>query len=178
MTTRVLVPFSALVGIGILTAVAWTQQPGPAGQRGDGGGLPDLVGGLKQVDGCLGVETARTRSGKNVIFAWFENKKAVTRWYYAEMHQSVMDVFDTPDEEYGQPLAHVADDAGPIMVVASITMAEEPSFDGVQLPISQIAIELYEALPGGAFLAGRFAPDAARVPHMRNLAPADTSPDP
>src|SRR5262245_39549935 len=44
------------------------------------GGL-DLVKGLKETPGCLGVETARTSSGKNVIFAWFEGKEAVIDWY-------------------------------------------------------------------------------------------------
>lgn len=179
MTTRVRASMSALVGIGLLTAVAWTQQPGPASQRGDGGGFPDLVGGLKQVEGCLGVETARTANGKNLIFAWFEDKKAVQRWYYGEMHQGVLDMMSGDDEYVGvQPLAYVADDAGPIMVVTSITMAEKPSFDGIPLPISQIAIELYQALPGGAFLGGTFAPDTARVPHMKNLTPAAAAPDP
>ena len=33
--------------------------------------FPDLVGPLKATPGCLGVETARTASGKMVIFAWF-----------------------------------------------------------------------------------------------------------
>jgi len=51
-------------------------------------------------------------------------------------------------------------------------------FPGVALPISQIAIELYEALPGGVFLGGRFAPDSAQVAHLRDLTPADSSPDP
>src|SRR5262245_28351929 len=53
------------------------------------GGFPDLVAALKATPGCLGVETARTSSGKQVIFAWFENKKAVLAWYYSDTHQAV-----------------------------------------------------------------------------------------
>src|SRR5215471_6937399 len=54
------------------------------------GGFPDLVGGLKATPGVLGVDTARTSSGKMVIFAWFENKKAVLNWYYSDMHQALV----------------------------------------------------------------------------------------
>ena len=43
--------------------------------------FPDLVGGLQAIEGVLGVETAQTVSGKQVIFAWFESKEAVLRWY-------------------------------------------------------------------------------------------------
>ena len=46
--------------------------------------LPELV---KASPGCLGVETAMTNSGKMVIFAWFENKKAALAWYYSQPHQ-------------------------------------------------------------------------------------------
>src|SRR5919108_523033 len=49
-----------------------------------------LIAALKASPGCLGVETARTSSGKDVIFAWFENKKAVLRWYYSEAHQAAI----------------------------------------------------------------------------------------
>ena len=37
--------------------------------------------GLRETPGCLGVEAARTQTGKNVIFAWFENKAAAMAWY-------------------------------------------------------------------------------------------------
>ncbi len=52
--------------------------------------LPDLIAGLSSVNGCLGVETARTASGKEVIFAWFEDKAAVLRWYHSQVHQATM----------------------------------------------------------------------------------------
>ena len=61
------------------------------------GGYPDLVGGLKATPGCLGVETARTDSGKQVIFAWFEDKKAVLKWYHSDVHREV-------DEADGRPI--------------------------------------------------------------------------
>ena len=69
-----------------LAAIIWSpallslraQEAAPAQHQ--KGGFPDLVAGLKATPGCLGVETARTTSGKAVIFAWFENKRAVLRW--------------------------------------------------------------------------------------------------
>jgi hypothetical protein len=37
----------------------------------------------------LGIETAKTEGGKQVIFAWFEDKKAARKWYYSNTHQAV-----------------------------------------------------------------------------------------
>jgi hypothetical protein len=129
-------------------------------------GFPDLVGALKKSPGCLGVETAQTLSGKSVIFAWFEDKKAVVKWYYGDTHRGIMKKF-FPDESPPRPLKHVADDSGPILVIASLTMASKPKFKEMPIPISQIAIELYQPLPGGAALGGRFAPSTVKVPHMK-----------
>jgi hypothetical protein len=36
---------------------------------------------LRATAGCPGVETAQTTSGKQVIFAWFEDKKAALAGY-------------------------------------------------------------------------------------------------
>src|SRR5207249_11638704 len=101
--------------------------------------FPDLVGALKASPGCLGVDTAKTQSGKQVIFAWFEDKQAVLKWYHSKVHQKVMREF-FPLDEYPKPLKEVADDSGPILVIASLTMAKEGKFKELQLPISQIAI--------------------------------------
>ncbi len=129
-------------------------------------GIPDLVGGLKSVEGVLGVETAQTSSGKQVIFAWFEDKAAAVRWYYSAMHRGVQDAF-FPDRPPHVPLENVPDDVGPIMAIASITMADSAHFAMTSLPISQIAIELYKPLPGGLFLGSRFAPEGVKVDGMR-----------
>lgn len=139
---------------------------GPAGPS----GLPDLVGGLKSTPGCLGVETAQTSSGKQVIFAWFENKKAALAWYYSDMHQGVMHSLTSGTSSGRKPLADVADNGGPILAIASITPrapgTSAPQVDGVQLPVSQIAIELYSPLPGGVAIGGRFAPSTVKVPGL------------
>jgi hypothetical protein len=131
--------------------------------------FPDLVGPLKATPGCLGVETARTASGKMVIFAWFEDKKAALRWYNSEMHQQLVKMAGPPDPGH-VPLAGIADDSGPILAIASLTLSNQPP-KGSPLPVSQIAIELYQPLPGGIFVGGRFAPNSVKVPGMRDFSP-------
>ena len=69
----------------------------------------------------------------------------------------------------GEPLAHVPDDQGPIMVIATITPSDTPEIEGFPVPISQISIELFAPLPGGAHVNGRLAPEAFEVEHMRDL---------
>ena len=133
-------------------------------------GFPDLVGGLKATPGCVGVEVARTGSGKQVIFAWFEDKKAALNWYYSDTHQAAMKQFFPQSQ--GSPRTPMKDvpDVGPVMAIASLTMADKAPGDITTLPISQIAIELYSPLPGGLALGGRFAPPAIKVPGMRESA--------
>jgi hypothetical protein len=152
-----------LATIGLLAAALGVSAPIRAQQRGAGDlGFPDVVAGLKATPGCLGVETARTPGGKNVVFAWFENKEAALKWYYSDMHQGAMNKF-FPGERR-KPLAFIEGD-GPILTIASVTVADKPGVGGH--PISQIAIELYRPLSGGIAFGGRFAPEALKVPHMQ-----------
>src|SRR5205823_4228608 len=83
-------------------------------------GMPDFVDALKSTPGCLGVELAQTISGKQVIFAWFANKKAVLDWYYSETHQHLAGQF-FPNRQARRPLAEIPDDDQPVMAIASIT---------------------------------------------------------
>ena len=128
------------------------------------GAFPDLAGALKSTEGCLGVEVARTGSGKQVIFAWFENKKAVMNWYYSDTHRSLQKAF-APGSPARTPMADVPDDGSPVMAIASLTMAGTPTAEQ-PFPVSQIAIELYKPLPGGLAAGGRFAPSAMKVPGL------------
>jgi quinol monooxygenase YgiN len=127
--------------------------------------LPDLLKGLEETRGCLGVDAARTKSGKQVIFAWFEDKRAVERWYHSPMHRQVMQLMDGVAVPH--PLRELPDDGGPILVVASLTPSAEPKVEGLPMPISQIAIEMYAPLPGGASIGGTFAPKALRIPQHK-----------
>lgn len=78
-----------------------------------------------------------------------------------------------PGQAYSKPLKDVPDDSGPIMAIASITLADKPRFKETPLPISQISIELYQPVSGGLFLGGRFAPEGLKVPKMRDYTPKE-----
>jgi len=147
------------------------QQAPPPGAHGMGP-LPDMIGAIKNAPGCLGVELAQTMSGKRVIFSWFEDKKSVINWYYSEPHQQMMDAFFNETSANFKPLEHVPDDAGPLLVIASLTMAEGEKLKESTMPISQIAIEIYEPVTGGLFLGGRFAPEGVKVEHMQDYSTA------
>lgn len=158
-------------GIAIVTLAAAQAQDAPKAPP----GMPDLVGALKSTPGCLGVETARTSSGKNVIFAWFEDKKAAMRWYTSAAHQQVMHMGGPLPEGRPAPLAGVPADSGPILAIASLTPSDKPVVQGMPFSISQISIELYQPLPGGVFVGGRFAPKSVKVSGMRDYTPPETT---
>ncbi|MBL0921513.1 MAG: hypothetical protein IBJ10_05220 [Phycisphaerales bacterium] len=123
-----------------------------------------LMKGLRETPGCLGVEAARTQSGKSVIFAWFENKAAAMAWYHSPVHQGAMKAVFPDFEDAGEPMAGVPDDV-PIMAIASFTPGQGPDAP----PIAQIAIELYSPIKGGIFIGGTFAPEGLPVKGLRDL---------
>src|SRR5713101_5005564 len=112
-------------------------------------GFPRVVAALKTAPGCLGVETGQTSSGRQVIFAWFENKKTLVDWYHSDVHQRAMKTLfpDVPLDR--QPLPDLPDDSGPILTIVSVKFAETPKPDAPGMPITSIGIELYGPLPGG-----------------------------
>jgi heme-degrading monooxygenase HmoA len=138
----------------------------PAAEKKKGGGpFGDLAGALKASPGCLGVESARTSSGKQVIFAWFENKKAAMTWYLSDFHQDLMQKFFPNEKSDRKPLADVIDETAPILAIASVTFHEKPA-EG-QSPFKRIAIELYQPLGGGLDFGGKFAPAKMKVPERK-----------
>jgi hypothetical protein len=155
----VLVLAAAVFGPAIIAA----QAPAPP----PGGGLPDLVGALKATPGVLGVDAGQMISGKQVIFAWFENKQAVMNWYNSDVHRKLMNSFSSGGRRPDGPLAAIKDDSGPILTIASITMDPAAMKSGdYKAATRQIAIELYAPLPGGLAAGGRFAPSSMRVPGL------------
>ena len=155
------------VGLEGGSSASETNAPAIAQPQGDMG--QQLAEGLKKTEGCLGVDLAQWQSGKNTICAWFENKDAVERWYYSESHSGFMGAVGS-DPEDRKPLRHVKTE-GPIMVMATISFNGPPAVEGGKIPFSQIAIELFEPLPGGAHINGRLAPEKFKVEHMRDLTP-------
>ena len=122
----------------------------------------ELVKALKETPGCLGVETAQTSSGKSVIFAFFENKKAVLKWYFSPTHRELIDMLGADYDGKRKALEGVPDDV-PVMAVASIKFGGKPASDKIKMPVSQIAIEIYTPLTKGLSIGGGFAPEAFRA---------------
>ncbi|MDX2197367.1 MAG: hypothetical protein SF069_00170 [Phycisphaerae bacterium] len=119
----------------------------PAGQRGgfDLRNMGDmLVKGLEESPGCLGVERARTVSGKFVIFAWFENKKAAMAWYNNPVHVGMMGAMAGGGTPGYVPMKHISDDCGPLLAVASL-VPPAPAADGAAPSGPSLAIEVYES---------------------------------
>lgn len=161
----------AVASASMLAGVAFSMGAGRQPEQ-PAGGPPDfaaaLIKGLESTEGCLGVDAAQFRSGKNTIVAWFENKEAVIRWYNHPTHRRMMMASGGVPME-GKPLEHVTDPDAPIMVMASISMGGKPAVENSPLPFSQISIELYAPLPGGASVNGRLAPEAFKVAHHKAI---------
>jgi hypothetical protein len=151
---------SGLAQPGGTPSAAPSGQPSgqPAGQpAGAPGGGPSgqmigaMVTGLKATPGCLEVELGQFASGKRTIFAWFKDKAAAMAWYNAKEHQAAMDSVAPGRDKTKKPMADVAEDAGPIMAVASFT----PGTNGPGL-----AIELYAPMKAGLRMPGAgFSPE-------------------
>lgn len=150
------------------------SQPAP-GRPQQPGGRPDmgrmLIEGLRASEGCLGADAAQLQSGKLAIIAWFKDVEAAKKWYYSETHARFMNAAGS-DPEAREPMQHITDPNTPVMVMATITMGGEKTIPG-PMPISQISIEMYTPLPGGAAINGRLAPEAFPIPHFRTLNPED-----
>ena len=144
------------------------QPAAPPQQDGGAAGMGQiLINSLKTVDGCLGVDAGQMASGKNSIFAWFEDAEAARRWYNHPTHRAMLGMAGGRSDD-SKPLAHV-EEGVPLMVIASLTFSDTPGIEGIPMPISQISIEVYRAAPGGAYINGKLAPESFTVEHMKNL---------
>lgn len=114
--------------------------------------LPATVRALRESPGCLGVEAAQTGSGKRAVFAMFKDKAAVTAWYRHPAHQALVGMVRFYRQHEHLPAAGVPDDAGPILVIATMTPA--PPADGVPPGTMLLSVELFSPLPGGVRFGG------------------------
>jgi hypothetical protein len=152
-----------------LVCAGWLAWPTASLAQAPQAGFAALLEAARAHPGCLGVETGQTASGKQVIFAWFENKPALVAWYKSDAHQKAMKVA-FPNRTFNrEPLPDMADDSGQILAIVSLRLNKGPAPEGAQLPIGTIGIELYTPLPGGVAVGGRFAPQAVRVPGLRDI---------
>lgn len=154
------------LGCIFLGTSAWGQEQGVEPKAPPTGGtanLPQitlqLLDGLRKTPGCLGVEIAGTLSGKQVIFAFFENKQAASSWYYSPAHQNMMDMLDPDRDKNKKPMRKIPDGV-PILAVASISFKGKPALPDLKIPFSQISIEMYTPLSSGLYVGGAFAPES------------------
>jgi hypothetical protein len=149
----------------LLLGLAWVA---PARAQGPARDFAGLVNAAKAWPGCLGVETGQTSSGKRVIFAWFEDKKALVGWYHSEVHQRAMkSAF--PNQTFDREPLPDTPAGGPILAIVSLKLLDTPRPDTPSMPIATIGIELYTPLPGGVAVGGRFAPAAVKVHGLREI---------
>ena len=141
----------------------------PALAQAPPGDFASVVSAARAWPGCLGVETGQTSSGKRVIFAWIEGKKALVAWSHSEVHQKAMKTA-FPNQAFDrEPLPDTPEDSGPILAIVSLKLLDAPRPGATSLPIATIGIELYTPLPGGDAVGGRFAPDALKVRGLREI---------
>lgn len=164
-----------LIIVGVLGGLGMSASVPRACAQGDQktpppglGQFPDLGKGLMETPGCLGIRGLDSMGGKqHIIFAWFKNKKAVADWYYSKMHQGAMATFFPGVGKNHVPLSLFKDDTAPVMMIASVTVADKP--EAGKPPFTQIAIEAYTPVPGGFGVGGTFAPAALKVPGFEDF---------
>jgi len=155
-----------VVSVALVLGCAWLT---PALAQAPSGGFASVVSAARAWPGCLGVETGQTSSGKRVIFAWFEDKKALVSWYRSDVHQKAMKTA-FPNQTFDrEPLPDTPEDSGPILAIVSVKLLEAPRPEATSLPIATIGIELYTPLPGGVAVGGRFAPETVKVRGLREI---------
>jgi hypothetical protein len=141
------------------------QQPLP-GQPGFG---ELLVAAAKASPGFLGIETGRTSNGTLVIFAWFENRKALVNWYKSDFHQRAMKSAFPNQSIEREPVPDIPEDTGSILALVTLKLGDGSPTAASPMPIQRIGIELYTPLPDGVAVGGRFAPAAVKVPGLREF---------
>jgi hypothetical protein len=163
----------------VLAAATCCAWPVPSGAQdahpGEPGYGEQLVKAVLASPGALGIETGRTIKGRLVIFAWFENKKALVDWYKSDFHMGGAK-WAFPNQTFDrEPLPDMPENSGQILALVTLKFAEKPASDAAAAgaasrpPIESIGIELYTPLPGGVAVGGRFAPKSVRVPGLREI---------
>jgi len=147
------------------------QEPNP----GDPGYGEQLIKAVLASPGVLGIELGQTTKGKRVIFAWFENKKALVNWYKSDFHQRGVK-WAFPDQKFDrEPLPDMPENSGQILALVTLKFADKSTSNAAassvasRPPLESIGIELYTPLPGGVAVGGRFAPKSVRVPGLREI---------
>ena len=153
----------------VLAVTGWGSWPMMVRAQAPDARFAAVIEAARAHPGCLGIDTGQTRSGRQVIFAWFENKAALVSWYKSEAHQRAMKIA-FPNRTFNrEPLPDTPDDSGQILAIVSLKLSDAPPREGMGLPIGSIGIELYTPVPGGVAVGGRFSPQSVRVPALREF---------
>ena len=131
---------------------------------------------IASVEGAYAVKSARVHDGTELIFAWFEDRAAVLRWFEHPYHRKLLRDAGRPED--GVAAQHFGDDVGPILVLASVAYpAERGSIhasmfdDPVAGRPSRFSVEYYVPLAGGAYMVEPFAPPGVqeRISGLRDV---------
>lgn len=105
-----------------------------------------------------------------MIFAWFEDKKAIVDWYKSDFHQRAMKAAFPNRTSGREPLPDVRSGKRRSYPRARQLEAFRRTADCSDAGLmQQIGIELYTPLPDGVVVGGRFAPAAVKVPGLREI---------
>lgn len=131
---------------------------------------------LASLEGTLGVHTARSHDGTELILAWFRDRQAVLDWFNHPYHRKLLRDAGRPED--GVAAEHFGDDVGPILVIASVAYQGSPgSLSGSMFDDpdgrrpTRFSIEYYTPLAGGAYMVTPYAPDSVtnEIPGMRDV---------
>jgi hypothetical protein len=151
------------------------EQRGQDLNPGDPGYGEQLVKAVMASPGVLGVELGQTAKGRRVIFAWFEDKRALVNWYQSDFHERGVKWAFPNLKSVREPLPDLPENSGQILAIVTLKFADRSAAGAAvtritsRPPIESIGIELYTPLPGGVAVGGRFAPKSVRVPGLREV---------
>ena len=117
-------------------------------------------------------------AARQVIFAWFENKKALLTWYTSETHIHAMQSVFPGHQPSATALKDIPDGHGPILTIASVTSGSirRPQRRRAHRRSRQIVDRaLRTTARRGLAVGGRFAPAGAESAGLRELTPPTTA---
>ncbi|MBL9150750.1 MAG: hypothetical protein JNM94_18845 [Phycisphaerae bacterium] len=134
--------------------------------------IPTTLAALRQSPGCLSAEAGQVGQ-KRAIFAMFRDKAATVEWYRSSAHQTLVDQVRFYRQGEHDPLAHVPDGTGPILVIASMTPTNPDTHGGSS---QLLAVELFTPLDAGVRFGG--ASLLPRGDSARSASPASAGTSP
>lgn len=123
--------------------------------------LPEVLSIVQKSEGCIGVNSAWTTSGKACLFVWFQDRSSAITWYRSDAHLGVIRRY-FPDFRPKTPLEHAPADL-PLLIIASFTPKNNSPLSPEPFPFSQASIEYATPVFGGASFGGTFSPPGLEI---------------